>query len=182
MPLASRWRMNESEGCGIESQCRQSFSSHGGPRSTEEAFSLCTQRPRARISALPWYFLSRYFSPEIFLITTQFMDSIEIKPMHGILQMQCSKGQNQALQKCKKVFHIMKSPLKTTIVFFTWILLMNDCLNTLGDSLAQRKHFHPAARGSNPDTAEIFSLYCLVGGQYWDWKHLVPSNGFHKCS
>ena len=25
---------------------------------------------------------------------------------------------------------------------------------------------HPAAPGSNPSTAEIFSLYCLVGGQY----------------
>ena len=41
----------------------------------------------------------------------------------------------------------------------------------------------PAAPGSNPGTAEIFSLYCLVGGgQYWDWTYLVLSNGFHKCS
>ena len=41
---------------------------------------------------------------------------------------------------------------------------------------------HPAAPGLNLGTAEIFSRYCLVGGQYWDQTHLVPSNGFHKCS
>ena len=41
---------------------------------------------------------------------------------------------------------------------------------------------YPAVLGSNPGSAKIFSIYCLVCGQYWDRTHLVLSNGFHKCS
>ena len=32
---------------------------------------------------------------------------------------------------------------------------------------------HPAALGLNAGSVEIFSLYSLVGKQYWDWTHLV---------
>ena len=40
----------------------------------------------------------------------------------------------------------------------------------------------PAAPGSNLDSTEIFSRYCLVGVQFWDQTHLVLCNGFYKCS
>ena len=40
---------------------------------------------------------------------------------------------------------------------------------------------HPAAPSLNPHSAEILHLYSLVSRQYWDWTHLVLSNGFHKC-
>ena len=41
---------------------------------------------------------------------------------------------------------------------------------------------HPAALGSNPSSAKIYYLYCLVGEQYWDQTLLAIRHGFHKCS
>ena len=52
-----------------------------------------------------------------------------------------------------------------------------------GGCVAKRKHscFPPAGMGSNPSSAQIFSLFCLVCEQCWDQTHLVLSN-VHKCS
>ena len=41
---------------------------------------------------------------------------------------------------------------------------------------------HPAARGSNPGSANIFLLTALLVDKFWDRTHLVLSNGFYKCS
>ena len=51
-----------------------------------------------------------------------------------------------------------------------------------GGHRSKEEASHPAATGSNSGSAKIFSLYFLVGGQYWDRTHLVLGNGFHKCS
>ena len=36
---------------------------------------------------------------------------------------------------------------------------------------------YPAASDSNPGSTEIFSFYCSVGKQYWDWAHVVVMQG-----
>ena len=54
----------------------------------------------------------------------------------------------------------------------------------LGGCIAQRKLscFPPSSPGFNSRHRRDFSLNCFVCEQYWDWTHLVLSNGFHKYS
>ena len=49
---------------------------------------------------------------------------------------------------------------------------------------AQWKHssFPPSSPEFKSRLCQVFSLYCLVCGTYWDKTHLVLCNGFHKSS